>query len=357
MKISKISSMLAATATAGFIAAPLASAEPEATQPEVTQTGPTVHTQTLGSQARLVDGAVIQGWTITNLMPSSDVIPFPVTGTLWEATATDQAIQGSVTPIVANLVARTADGQTYRSLFEVATPQGVNPSTLAQGQETSGKVYFDVTGAAPDRVVYNAGGQDLLVWTKPAASSSTSTSSPSTSYGTGSTAPAEAPATEAPEGTTAAPEGTTDAPAATAAEAPEGSQGTPIAEGSQGTPLPEGSHGTPIAPAQPEGAPAPAAQGTPAQPAQGTPAPAGTEGVPQPAGSQGTRCPRATRCRFRPPTRRPRLRKRIAYRSYGQRRHECEDHHAYNRGKVGPFGPARTALTVFLSSSVQTTVG
>ncbi|GAT11406.1 protein of unknown function [Mycolicibacterium novocastrense] len=249
---------------------------------------------------------MIQGWTITNLMPSSDVIPYPVTGTLWEATATDQAIQGSATPIVANLVARTADGQTCRSLFEVATPQGVNPSTLAQGQETSGKVYFDVTGATPDRVVYNAGGQDLLVWTKPATTSSTSTSSPSTSYGTGSTAPAEAPATEAPEGTTAAPEGTTAAPAATGAEAPEGSQGTPIAEGSQGTPLPEGSQGTPIAPAQPEGAPAPAAQGipaqpegapapaaqgTPAQPAQGTPAPAGTEGVPQPAGSQGTPLP------------------------------------------------------------------
>ncbi len=276
MKISKISSMLAATATAGFIAAPFAAAEPEATPPA----GPTVQTQTLGTQGKLVDGAVIQGWTITNLQPSSDVIPFPVTGTLWEATATDQAIQGSVTPIVANLVARAADGQTYRSLFEVATPQGVNPSTLAQGQETSGKVYFDVTGATPDSVVYNAGGQDLLVWTKPATSSSTSTSSPSTSYGTGSTAPAEAPATEAPEGTTDAPEGTTAAPAATGAEAPEGSQGTPIAEGSQGTP---------IAPA--EGAPAQPAEGTPAQPAQGTPAPAGTEGVPQPAGSQGTPLP------------------------------------------------------------------
>ncbi|KUI41309.1 hypothetical protein AU197_01890 [Mycobacterium sp. IS-1590] len=297
MKISKISSIVAATATAGFIAAPLASAEPEATPP-----GPVVQTQTLGTQGKLVDGAVIQGWTITNLKPSSDVIPYPVTGTLWEATATDQAIQGSVTPIVANLVARTADGQTYRSLFEVATPQGVNPSTLAQGQETSGKVYFDVTGATPDSVAYSAGGQDLLVWTQPATSSATSSSSPSTSYGTGSTAPAEAPATEA------APEGTTAAPAATGTEAPEGSQGTPIAEGSQGTPIAEGTpapaaQGTPAqpegvpapaaqgVPAQPEGVPAPTAQGVPAQPAQGTPAPAGAEGVPQPAGSQGTPLP------------------------------------------------------------------
>lgn len=281
MKITKISSMLAATATAGFIAAPIVSAQPE---PEATPTGPTVQTQALGSQGKLVDGAVVQGWTITNLKPSSDVIPYSVRGTLWEATATDQALQGSATPIVSNLNARTADGQTYRALFEVATAQGVNPSTLAQGQETSGKVYFDVTGASPDSVVYNAGGQDLLVWTQSASNSSTS--SPSTSYGTDNTpAAAEAAVTEAPEGTTAAP-------AATSTEAPEGTQATPLAEGSQGTPLPEGSQGTPVEPA--EGTPAQQpAQGTPAQqPAQGAPAPAGTsEGVPQPAGSQGTPLP------------------------------------------------------------------
>ncbi|OBK79841.1 DUF1942 domain-containing protein [Mycobacterium sp. 1164985.4] len=281
MKITKISSMLAATATAGFIAAPIVSAQPE---PEATPTGPTVQTQALGSQGKLVDGAVVQGWTITNLKPSSDVIPYPVRGTLWEATATDQALQGSATPIVSNLNARTADGQAYRALFEVATAQGVNPSTLAQGQETSGKVYFDVTGASPDSVVYNAGGQDLLVWTQSASNSSTS--SPSTSYGTDNTpAAAEAAVTEAPEGTTAAP-------AATSTEAPEGTQATPLAEGSQGTPLPEGSQGTPVEPA--EGTPAQQpAQGTPAQqPAQGAPAPAGTsEGAPQPAGSQGTPLP------------------------------------------------------------------
>lgn len=287
VKITKITSMLAATATAGFIGAPLASAEAE-----TTQTGPTVQTQTLGSQGKLVDGAVIQGWTITNLQPSSDAIPHPVAGTLWEATATDQAIQGSATPIVSNLNARAADGQTYRALFGVATPQGVNPSTLVQGQETSGKVYFDVTGADPDSVVYNAGGQDLLVWTEPPASSSTS-SSPSTSYGTGSSpatpAAAEATATEAPEGTTAeapegtateTPEGTAAAPAATGAEAPEGSQGTPLPEGSQGTPV-----------ESVEAAPVPSAEGTPAQPAQGATAPAEAEGAPQPAGSQGTPLP------------------------------------------------------------------
>ena len=287
MKFTKITSMFAATATAGFIGIPLAAAEPA--EPEATQTGPTVQTQTLGTQGKLVDGAVIQGWTVTNLQPSSDAIPHQVNGTLWEATATDHAIQGSVTPIVSNLNARAADGQTYRALFGVASAQGVNPSTLAPGQETTGKVYFDVTGASPDSVVYNAGGQDLLVWTQPPASSSSSSSQ-------ATAAPAEAPATEttegttaAPEGTTAAPEGTEAAPAATGTEVPEGSQGTPLPEGSQGTPLPEGSEGTPVEPA--EAAPVPPTEGTPAQPAHGAPAPAGTEGAPQPAVSHGTPLP------------------------------------------------------------------
>jgi len=49
------------------------------------------------------------------------------------------------------------NGETYRVLFGAATPQGVNPATIAQGQQTTGKLYFDVTGAEPDSVVYNAG--------------------------------------------------------------------------------------------------------------------------------------------------------------------------------------------------------
>lgn len=265
MKISKFTSMLAATATVGLIAAPLAAAEAESAA---------VQTTTLGSQGKLVDGTVIQGWTVTDLKQSSDTIPHQVVGTLWEATATDQAIQGAVTPIVSNFNARASDGTTYRALWTAATPQGVNPATIAQGQETTGKIYFDVTGPTPDTVIYNAGGQDLLVWTQPPASSSTG-SSPST-Y---SSYPAQSPATAAPaEAATEAPEGTTAAPAATGTEAlPEGSQGTPLPEGSQGTPLPEGSQGTPVvegAPAGTEGAPLPAGS-------QGTPAPAGDE-VPTP---------------------------------------------------------------------------
>ena len=66
-----------------------------------------------------------------------------------------------------NFNARARSGQTYRVLFGVATPQGVNPSTLGQGESTTGTIYFDVTGDAPDSVVYNAGGPDLAVWVQP----------------------------------------------------------------------------------------------------------------------------------------------------------------------------------------------
>jgi Domain of unknown function (DUF1942) len=80
----KIITVLASAATAGAVGivnAPLASAE-DATASSV------------GTQAKLLGGNVIQGWTISNLKTSSDQIPYPVNGTPWEATATDEAIQG-----------------------------------------------------------------------------------------------------------------------------------------------------------------------------------------------------------------------------------------------------------------------
>jgi len=139
--------------TLSLVGAPAASAE-DAT---VTITG-------IGGQAELVDGPIVQGWTVSELAPSTDAIPYPVQGTLWEAVATDQAIQGTVTPIIPDLNARAENGETYPALWQVASPQGINPATLAQGQETTGKIYFDVTGAEPNSVVYNSEGQDLAVW-------------------------------------------------------------------------------------------------------------------------------------------------------------------------------------------------
>ena len=271
MKINTPTTLLTAAATVatagavGLITAPTSAAED-------------VTTTTVGSQAKLVDGNVIQGWTISDLRPSSDAIPYPVAGTLWEATATDEALQGSATPIVSNLNARARSGETYRVLFGVATPQGVNPATLPQGQKTTGKVYFDVTGDAPDAVVYSAGNQDLLAWAQAAPTPRQSGTQGGTQWrpparSQASPAPAATPATPAPAATPAVP-GTTPAPAAPAATPVPAAPGAPLpasAEAAPGAPLPAGSQGTPL----PAGS-------------QGTPLPAGSQGTPMPAGNQGT---------------------------------------------------------------------
>lgn len=271
-----------------------------------------VTTASLGSQAKLDNGA--QGWTVTDLKPSTDTINYQTRGTLWEVTATNEALEGSVTPIVSNFNIRAADGKNYRALFQVATPDGVNPATLAQGQKTSGKIYFDVTGEQPTEVVYNAGGRDLLVWDKPAAPAAAPAAgapkrpapaaAPAAAPSPAAAAPAAAAPGAAPAAVTPAPAATpagtgagsraTDLPAATPAgtaatpAAAPGTEGVPAAAPgapapeavAPGAPAPESSpvaHGTPVS----EGAPAPAATGagnaaTAVPPAEGVPA----DGVP-----------------------------------------------------------------------------
>lgn len=150
--------LLAAAGAVAVFGAPVAAAEDTATI--VTP---------IGGQAELVNGEVVQAWTVLELQPSLDFIPYRVQGTLWEAIVTDEAIQGSVTPIVSDFNARTDGGENYRALFQVPTALGVIPATLAQGQDVGGKIYFDVTGADPSSVVYNSLGQDLIEWQQPAA--------------------------------------------------------------------------------------------------------------------------------------------------------------------------------------------
>lgn len=224
-------------------------------------------THPFGSQATVNTGDVVQGWTVSDLKPSSDAIPYPVQGKLWEATATDVAMQGYVVPMVSDLNARSATGQTYRALYQVATPQGVNPATLAPGEKTTGKVYFDVTGDKPDSVVYvDAENQDMATWVQP----------PPPQGRVGTAAPAAAPASAPAAAAGSAPAAAPGTPGAPAAPASAGSQGTP--EGTAATPAPEGTTATPA----PEGAAA-----TPA-PAAVQEAPATTAATPAPGGSQGT---------------------------------------------------------------------
>ena len=159
MNIAKTAITIAATvATAGAVTVASAPGAAADNYPVI---------QKFGTQERLVDGAgtIVQGWTVTSLQLSTDVVPWPVHGKLWESNATVQAIRGAVTPIVPDFNARAGNGQTYEALA-VPTARGINPSTLAQGGQATGKLYFDVVGPPPDGVVYNAGGRDLLFWVR-----------------------------------------------------------------------------------------------------------------------------------------------------------------------------------------------
>jgi hypothetical protein len=119
-----------------------------------------------GTHQRLMDagGAVVQEWTVTDLKKSADPAPgYPLAGQLWEATASVEAISGAVTPIIPNFQARTAGGS-YPALWQLASPLGISGATIAQGQTSKGKVYFDITGDDPMAVTYAGGRAKPLMW-------------------------------------------------------------------------------------------------------------------------------------------------------------------------------------------------
>lgn len=134
------------------------------------------------------------GYTVKDLKPSRDVVPYPVAGRLYEANATTTAVVGTVTPQIVNFIARSPGGTDYRVLPTVSTLSG---APLNQGASASGKLYFDVVGENPDSVVYNADFQDQLGWVGlqpvdpaavvPGTDSSGGTSSGGTSGGAGGT--------------------------------------------------------------------------------------------------------------------------------------------------------------------------
>lgn len=121
-------------------------------------------TADFGTSQRLTDGTVISAYTVTEPEPSDDIVNVPVEGHLYESTVTVDAVKGMVTPVIPFFNARTEDGQNYRVLFQAFAPAGLSADPLPQGEETTGKIYFDVTGAAPTSVFYNDAVQDRLMW-------------------------------------------------------------------------------------------------------------------------------------------------------------------------------------------------
>jgi hypothetical protein len=124
-----------------------------------------------GTQLRVTDtdGAGTSGYTVDGLQPSDTNelnVPLtgevPLTGTLWQAPVAVDAVSGSVIPAMQFFNARTADGLNYRVLEQTLAPD-LSVSPLNQGGNSSGSIYFDVTGSAPTEVVYDDG-QNRLVW-------------------------------------------------------------------------------------------------------------------------------------------------------------------------------------------------
>ncbi|RAU96108.1 MPT63 family protein [Mycolicibacter senuensis] len=121
----------------------------------------------LGSTLQATDtvGQVVYSWRVSGLQPSSDTMPgYPVAGKVWESTATVNAIRGSVTPAISQFNAVAPDRAAYRVLWQVAAPKAISGATIPQGAQSTGKIYFDVTGPPPTTVTMNNGMEDLMVW-------------------------------------------------------------------------------------------------------------------------------------------------------------------------------------------------
>ena len=149
--------MRTAIGAAGIAAVSLATAGSASAAPKI---------QGFGTSEPLIDGPMVTNYTVSNLQPSSVAIPgYTPKGTLYQADITARSDGGVVTPMVKDFSARGPNGQTYKLIDKVEVPNGLNPAAIPQGSESTGTLYFDVTGAPPNGVVYNDGMQDILIWT------------------------------------------------------------------------------------------------------------------------------------------------------------------------------------------------
>jgi len=132
----------------------------------VASAAPPPNIQGFGTSEQLIDGPMVTSYTVSNLQPSSMAIPgYTPKGTLYQADIVARSDGGLVTPQVRDFSARGPNGQSYKLIDKVEVPNGLNPAPIAQGSESRGTLYFDVTGAPPNGVVYNDGLQDILIWT------------------------------------------------------------------------------------------------------------------------------------------------------------------------------------------------
>ena len=92
------------------------------------------------SRPKLANGDVVQAWTVTGLKPSTDEIPYAPQGTLWgRPPATNEALLGLGPADRVEPQRPRRRRPDVPGAVRVATPQGVNPSALAEGQKTSAR--------------------------------------------------------------------------------------------------------------------------------------------------------------------------------------------------------------------------
>jgi len=123
--------------------------------------------QAFGEQQRINDvasGGPLIGYTVTGLQPSTDAIPYPVAGRLYEATLKVNAFGNWANPVIPRFSARAENGQGYPAITNVFIPQAIQGNAVPPNAESSGKLYFDVVGVDPNSVVYNDGVRDILAW-------------------------------------------------------------------------------------------------------------------------------------------------------------------------------------------------
>jgi Domain of unknown function (DUF1942) len=147
-----------------------------------TASAATPNIQGFGTSESLINGSMVTTYTVSKLEASSLSIPgYTPKGTLYQADITARSDGGVVTPMVKDFSARGPNGQIYQLIDNAQVPNGLNPAPIPQGSESTGTLYFDVTGAPPNGVVYNDGLQDILIWTSNVSSESvpgTTNSSP-----------------------------------------------------------------------------------------------------------------------------------------------------------------------------------
>lgn len=118
-----------------------------------------------GTAQQVAMGPAVIAYTVGAPQPSTDQVNGPVQGRLYAVETTATALQGMAVPEIPMFNARSDSGQNYRVLFQAAAPSALSPAPLMQGQQTNGKLYFDVTGPAPTEIVYRDDAtQNNLVW-------------------------------------------------------------------------------------------------------------------------------------------------------------------------------------------------